>query len=143
MALTVSTARALDFLEVHTVEGAIAVRHRRMFGLVARMVEGSETITVRDPAGRLCVVAGLYPGDDGAEAWFGSGPALAANLLATVRLVRRVLDHIATEAPGLVVDAHVNPRSVAGDRLARWLGFTAAGVTDHAFGPLRTWRRCL
>lgn len=141
MGLVVSAARALDFLEVQAVSGRALIRDRRTFGLHARQVAGSEAITLRDDAGRLAVVAGLYDDGQEIEAWFGAGVALRANLRGVLLRLASALAHVGVIAPGAVLTAYIDPASVAGDRLARGLGFNAEGLTDTALGPLKTWRR--
>lgn len=133
--VSVREARALDFLEVLGDDGGAAICNRRTFAVHARQIAGSaEAVAVR-AGGELCAIVGVYPVEGELECWFATGPGLRANLLPVLRLVRRRLEVF----PALV--AYIHPRSVAGDRLARWLGFEPCGCTDSPIGPLNTWRR--
>jgi hypothetical protein len=141
--VTVDLARPLDFLEALDVDGRRFIRNRRTFGLHARQVAGSEALTVRAADGRLCAIAGLYHDPSGeAEAWLAVGEALSAHLLPVLRLLRRAAEAVSAANPeGLTAVAYIHPRSVAGDRLAAWLGFEAEGVSETPLGRLNTWRR--
>lgn len=141
MGLTIRPASALDLLEAVDDRGeGVCVRARPRFGRLSRQVAEGVALTVRDEAGRLCAVAGLYPdGETEAEAWFAMGPALKANLMPTLRVLRGLFEIIATEAAPLTVRAHL--AGVAGAKIARVFGGQPAGVRDTPAGPLDTWTR--
>lgn len=142
--LSVEIARPLDFLEALDVEGRPYCRNRRAFGIHARQVSGSEAVTFR-AGGELVCIAGLYRNPDETwEAWLACGPAFRANLRAVLYDLRADLA-IACRLIGagkpVTVLAYIDPASVAGDRLARGLGFQPCGLTPSPIGPLKTWRR--
>lgn len=143
MDLVAADASGLDFLEALDDAGAVVIwRQQRIFGLRCRQVEGGAAVTLRDAAGALVCIVGLYADDAGAaEAWFAAGPAMRANLLAAVRRARALLDQVGTAAAPVTARAYVRPEGVAGARLARWLGFADAGLQDTALGRLRRFER--
>lgn len=149
MGLVVVEARGTDFFEALDESGGVVTwRHRRHFGLLCRQVADGAAITARDARdGRLVCIAGLYGLPDGAaEAWFSPGPAFRANRVTAMRGLRRVFELLGREAAPLRVIAYVRPakagESVAGARLARWLGFADAGPDHWAPGvPVRRFER--
>lgn len=135
--MTFLRARPLDFLEALGVDGRPFVRNRRTFGLYARQVAGTWSWTIRDGAGRLCAICGLWrEADRQYEAFFVGGEALRANLIPVLWLIRAGFGQVHGR-----VTAYIDPAGVAGDRLASVLGFQPCGLTDTRAGPLRTWRR--
>lgn len=106
---------------------------------LTRQVQESVAMTIRDADGVLCMVVGLHPGpgDEAAEAWFAPGPAMRANLRPCMVWWRNLLETIAGELAPVVVTAWTDPASVAGERLAAWLGFQPAGGD----GVLSRWER--
>lgn len=144
MALRLREPYATDFLEAIDPAGRLALRNRRMFMLMAHQVDASEAATLVDEAGAVLAVIGLYESPDGeVEVWLTTTARLAGRLVPALRLMERALRHVGALVPGLVVTAYIDPRSVAGDRLARLLRFTDTGITEIAIGPVRTWRRSL
>lgn len=144
--LTLREASAFDFLHALDVTGRQMVRKRRHFGLMARQLAESQAVSLIGPDGALAAIIGLHESEDlpgEAEVWFAVGPALKGNLIRAVSIFANCLHVVGQLAPGLTVTAYIDPRSVAGDRLARLLGFTEAGLTETDIGPLRTWRRTL
>lgn len=141
--LSVAPAMALDLLEAADDAGRPRLHvGRAAFKLYALQVADGCAVTIRDAAGELCCVAGLYPEDgDDAELWFAAGPALRANLWAALKAGARALEACATAAAPLRVKAYVAPQRVAGQRLARWLKLRAEGLIDSEIGPLSVWTR--
>lgn len=134
MAVTAALAMGVDFLE------APGMRSRRVFGMLTLQVQRSEAITLRDGEGVLCCVAGIYEyGDGSTEAWLVEGPALKANLLAVIRRLQATMGALA--AAGCEPHAYVRGTGVAGDRIAKMLGFDFLGLTESPIGTLKTWRR--
>lgn len=129
-----AVAMAVDLLDVPNL------RNRRQFGLMTLQVARSEAITMRDAAGALCCVAGIYEYDDGStEAWFCEGPALKANLLGVIRRLQVTMGELSLS--GVEPFAYVLAEGVAGDRIAAMLGFDFMGLRPSPMGPLKTWRR--
>jgi hypothetical protein len=138
MALTVARTSAFDMLEAVGDDGGRARLTRQRFGELARQVSASAAITVRDEAGALVVVLGLWPEPDHLEAWLAAGPAFRANLRSALGLARAALDDA---GPGEVraYARGLGPR-VAGARMAAWLGFEPAGEEPTRFGPVQVFR---
>lgn len=145
VSLVVRKASAFDFLHAVDISGRCWVRTRRTFAQQARVLSESAAVSIVTGAGELVAVAGLYDGElsEGTEAWLASGPALKANILGVLRRLATSLEAVARLAPGLEITAYIDPRSVAGDRLAALLGFDDVGVTSHGPVQLRTFRRVL
>lgn len=145
--LVARKASAFDFLQVIDITGRAWVRTRRVFGLMSLQLAQSESLAIvtDETPPRLVAIGGLHEDEStpGAEAWFATGPALRPHLIGALRILALALELVAREAPGVRVTAYIDPRSVAGDRLAAMLGFEDVGVTAHAAGPLRTFRRVL
>lgn len=137
--LTVAEASAVDFLHACDDTGAPRRFRRRDFGYLARQVDDGAAFTVRDEAGRLCLIVGLYPHEWGAEAWFSVGEGARANLLPSIRIAKALLEQIASDVAPVEIRAFV--RSVAGARLAAWFGFQNAGVETSHLGELEVWKR--
>lgn len=136
--MRVREALAVDLLR------SPGVRTKRFFGLLVAQIAGSEAVTIEDAAGELACVAGVFEYDSGeCEAWLAEGPALRANLLRVLRLLRGFLREAGAIAAGGQIKAYVQPQGVAGDRLARLLGFESLGVEETDVGPLKAWRRTL
>jgi hypothetical protein len=141
--LVAAEASGLDFLEAYEGRDVVVWRQRWRFGIYCRQVAGGASATLRDEAGRLACIVGLWadPFNGEAEAWFVVGPALRANLTAAVRGMRRLLDAVGAEAAPLTVRAYVLPGGVAGARLAGWLGFAEDGEEATGLGPMRRFTR--
>ncbi|HZL00480.1 MAG TPA: hypothetical protein VFC47_11335 [Caulobacteraceae bacterium] len=141
--LTVAHASAFDFEDALTDDGERPVAmNRPLFALFARQVSTGCAFTMRDGAGRLVMIAGLYPIEGRAEAWWAVGPAMRANLRAGLRIWLDLLLAVAQDVAPIEVRAHIAARSVAGAAMARWCGFTEAGHAEFpGFGRMAVWRR--
>jgi len=139
--LRLADASALDFAEVLDDLGRPQVVRRRYLAQMAVQIAGGAAMTIRDRDGALCLVAGLWPEDGYAEAWFGAGPALKAHLRPVLRLVDRALRIVTLEAQVSEVRCFIHPQSVAGARLAALCGFEALGETDHPLGAVLAYVR--
>ena len=141
--LTVSSASVFDFGETLSDKGLPWRRPRRIMAHMARQVSEGLALTVRDRAGQLCLICGLWPEADYVEAWFAAGPGLPAQLRASVRLARRICEAAMIEAGLSEARAFIHPDSVAGARLAALFGFSAGEIVDHPLGPVQTFVRSL
>ncbi|MGH7021154.1 MAG: hypothetical protein ACREEY_14825 [Brevundimonas sp.] len=146
MGLIVSEASAFDMLEGLTDAGLRGRFTRARFGEMARQVSEGASLTLRDEAGELVAVIGLWPEADHAEAWLTVGPAFRRNLLTALRRTRRALEEIATASGTTEVRAYVRDGAtaggrVAGARMAAWLGFDRAGEEATPLGPVIVFRR--
>lgn len=146
MALVVSETLTADILEALDDAGRVVVwRQRRHFGLYGRQIDGSATATVRDGAGGLICILGLWQDVDdplAAEGWFAVGAAFRHHRVAAFRIMREMLDAaFAGPLRGYVLRAHVDPGNVAGARLAGWLGFTDDGLVETGLGSRRRYLR--
>lgn len=142
--LTMAPASAFDMLEATTAEGARLRVTRQRFGEMARQVAEGVAITLRDDAGRLVCVAGLWPEPDHAEAWLAIGPAFRPNLLAALRGIRGAMEAVASQ-PGVCDQVRVYVRDagdrVAGARMAARLGFRRIGSEATRLGPVAVFSR--
>lgn len=142
--VTVRQASAFDMLEALNDSGARSKLTRARFGEMARQVSEGAAITLRDDAGVLIAVAGLWPEADHAEAWLAVGPAFRANLLPALRQLRLSMGEIAQAAGVEEVRAYVRPMGgerVAGARMAAWLGLEPAGEDETPIGRVLVYRR--
>lgn len=146
MALVAAEARALDWLETLGDDGRVSGGvGRRLFGVLARQVAGGVAVTWRDAGdGRLAAMAGVYPNPEWpnfAEAWFAVGPAMRPNLRGALTAMAGTLEMVGIEAAPVTVRALIEPRGVAGPRLATWLGFSAAGSVTTGAGTYDSFER--
>jgi len=141
--LTVSEASAFDMLEAPGDAGRRGVVTRRRFGEMARQVSEGAALTVRDAAGVLVCVMGLWPEADHAEAWLAVGPAMRANLRPALRLLDQALEAVAGGAGTGEVRVYVLGVGdrVAGARMAAGLGFDRIGEEATRLGPVAVFRR--
>lgn len=128
--LQIAEASAFDLLETVDDQGAPLRLRRTHFGKLARQVSQGATVSIRDARGQLVIVAGLWPENDHAEAWFAAGPAAARRLVPALRLLRRLMDFACREARVREVRTYTAPDGVAGARIAAVLGFEAQGLID-------------
>lgn len=142
MGLIVSEASAFDMLEAQGDAGRRAVVTRRRFGEMARQVSEGAALTVRDPAGALVCVMGLWPEADHAEAWLAVGPAMRANLRPALRLLGEALETVAGGGEAQEVRVYVRAGDrVAGARMAAGLGFDRIGEEASRLGPVAVFCR--
>lgn len=142
--VSVEEARPLDFLEALDDTGRQPLRWTKLhFARIAEQINLGTGVTIRAQDGRLALMAGLFPDEDGltTEAWFAAGPALRANFRTAMTAARRLLDEIGPDLAPLRIVAFIHPDSVAGSRLAAWFGFRADGVGETWRGPLERWTR--
>lgn len=104
---------------------------------MARQVSTGRAVTLRDEAGVLVAVMGLWPEADHLEAWFAAGPALRRRLRSALGLARVALEDAGDGEVRVYVRG--GPR-VAGARMAAWLGFAPDGEEPTRFGPVRIYR---
>lgn len=139
MGLIVGQARASDLLETVDDFGRRQRFTRRGFALAARQAAEGAALTIRDEAGALVAVVGLWPEADHAEAWLAVGAGFRASPVAAVRRMRALLDAVGADVAPMDVRAFVRPGPegrVAGARLAAWLGFETDGEDRTAGAPL-------
>lgn len=133
MGLRVEAASAFDMLEALGDDGGRARLTRQRFGQMARQVSEGAAMTLRDDAGRLVCVIGLWPEADHAEAWLAIGPGFRDQALGALRIAGRMMAGVCADAGVAVVRTYVElgwtvPERVAGLRMAAWLGFTRVGT---------------
>lgn len=134
--LSVEPASALDMLETVDDDAGRAHWRRKSFAKMARQVAASAAVTIRDQQGRLVLVAGLWPEAGYLEAWFAAGPALRANLRGGLRRLGRALAVATADQGPVEVRAFIHPDSVAGARIAAWLGLSPIGEERSPIGAL-------
>lgn len=149
MGLTVSEASAFDMLEALTDAGERGRFTRQRFGEMAAQVAAGMSLTVRDDAGRLVCVMGLWPEPDHAEAWLATGPGFRPNLRAALSCMQDALCAVAGAAGPLEVRIYVRAATtgpvwsdrVAGARMAAGLGFERIGEEATRLGPVAVFSR--
>lgn len=135
-------ASAFDMLEALDDQGRRPRLTRQRFGEMARQVSEGPSVTLRDEAGRLAVVAGLWPEADHWEAWFAVGPAFRPNLRRALGQLEHLLTVVAGSGESAEVRVYVRPGDrVAGKRMASWLGFTTVGIEGSPIGPVEVFTR--
>lgn len=134
----VDAASAFDLLESLSDEGGRQRVTRARFGEMARQVSEGPALTLRDEAGVLVAVVGLWPEADHAEAWLAVGPAFRGHLLGALRQIRDAMAFVALASGTPEVRAYVRQGAgrVAGARMAAWLGFEKAGIEMTPIGPV-------
>lgn len=145
MGLSVAPASAFDMLEALGPDGGRPRLTRQRFGEMARQVAEGVAVTLRDDAGVLVCVVGLWPEADHAEAWLADGPAFRANLRGALRAARALLESVAEGGGCDQVRAYVHTPAgadrVAGARMAAWLGFRRIGEEAARHGPVAVFSR--
>lgn len=135
-------ASAFDWADAFDDDGEKPiVMDRRLFGMLARQAVSPLAFAIRDEAGELALLMGLYPHPDGwFEGWFAVGPAMRRNLWAAVKAARTILDQVASDAAPVDVRCHVAPGSVAGHRLAPLFGLHETDMAG-VIPDVTVWRR--
>lgn len=143
MGLIVSEASAFDMLEAQGDAGRRTVVTRRRFGEMARQVSEGASLTIRDEAGALVCVMGLWPEPDHAEAWLAVGPAFRRNFRGALDRLEDALCAVACANAPLEVRVYVVGLGdrVAGARMAAWLGFQRDGTEATSLGPVAVFTR--
>ena len=146
MGLTVSEASAFDMLEALSDTGGRGRFTRARFGEMARQVSEGAALTLRDEAGELVAVVGLWPEADHAEAWLTVGIAFRRNMRGALGRIRAALEGIAEASGTSEVRAYVRATDrpgdrVAGARMATWLGFIRTGTEATPAGPVEVFSR--
>jgi hypothetical protein len=131
---SVTEASAFDVAELLGDAGQAQRVGRTAFGRYARQVAGGASCTIRDEAGQLVAMAGLWAEAGFAEAWFGVGPGARGHLVRLVRLLGRLMVMTLRDAGVHEVRAFIHPDSVAGARLAARLGFSHHGTASCPLG---------
>lgn len=148
MGLTVLEASAFDMLEALTDAGGRGRFTRQRFGEMAAQVAAGMSLTVRDEAGVLVCVMGLWPEPDHAEAWLATGPGFRPNLRKALSCMQDALWAVATAAGPMEVRVYVREATaggtgdrVAGARMAAGLGFERIGEEATRLGPVAVFSR--
>lgn len=147
--LTVGAASAFDMLEAVGDDGFGQRVTRQRFGEMARQVTDGAAFTIRDAAGGLVCVMGLWPEPDHAEAWLAVGASMRANLRPALGLMAGYLEAVARAAGVDEVRTYVRlvgradraGSRVAGCRMAAWLGFEWIGTEASAAGVVAVFSR--
>lgn len=134
----VEPASMFDFNEAISDTGRSRVLSRRYLALYARQVSEGAALTFRTQSGGLCLIAGLWPENGYAEAWFAVGSELRSHMLPVLRLAEGVLQFVMADAGLDEARCFIHPDSVAGARLAALFKFkltdAEAGVYVRRFG---------
>jgi hypothetical protein len=115
----------------------IGATTRLQWAAAREMHANGRTWAVRDPQGRLILLAGLYPVDGdppAAEAWFNIAPGAGVHLLGILRVVKLTIG--ASQYGDIVTVC----RSEAGKRIARAVGFSF--YAHSTLGEVWTWKDC-
>lgn len=140
--LSLAPATALDFCDVLDDGGDVKPgMRRRLFSRFGRMIDGGPSMCLRDPDGRLVLLAGLYRESEYLEAWFAVGPASPRHLRQAIRIARQVMEVAASHEAHDEVRCLISPKSVAGPRIAALFGFVHTGPQETPLGELESWTR--
>lgn len=149
MGLIVSEASAFDMLEALTDAGQRGRFTRQRFGEMAAQVAAGVSLTVRDEAGVMVCVMGLWPEADHAEAWLATGPGFRPHLRRALSCIADALSAVAGAVGPIEVRIYVRSATTSGDwsdrvagaRMAAGLGFERIGEEATRLGPVAVFSR--
>lgn len=92
--------------------------HPVTWSALRSQISGGRSWAVRDEAGVIVGIAGLYPAiEGGLDGWYWPGPAARSGMLQMIRAIRLTLSQLPHD------QIHIVTRTPQGGRIARLAGF--------------------